>query len=362
MEILSGNVVIGGGVVGSWLHNSLISSGRESILVSDFNAPSQTLFSQGIIHGGTKYALGLRKSEIIKNIRSMPQIWDLGFSRKAKPFLPQEAILSENQMLIFPKSLMGRAKRSLVSRAVASTTSSGGLTNIMGKSFLSLNLNEKVLDPATLLSALCQGNMINSVVDSVDTYSGIVRLRNGHTLKSNRIFVCAGAGVEELVPQIKIQKRALCMFSVRSNRTLPDLFLHYIRGQKPLFTITSHSGVWYVGGEISEVSVDIDDHEASSMCLGALCGAFPELRKHKLSINCHRVDRIEPVTADNNRPNSPLIEHIGKATVILPVKLTFTPLLSNIAVRAASDQVYGVYRGEALSPKFFPIWRADEVL
>ena len=52
-------VVFGGGIAGLWLLNRLRDEGNDAILLeADGLGAAQTLASQGIIHGGLKYALG----------------------------------------------------------------------------------------------------------------------------------------------------------------------------------------------------------------------------------------------------------------------------------------------------------------
>ena len=54
-------VIFGGGVAGLWLLNAVRSAGYQAILFEKgHSAEAQTLASQGIIHGGLKYALQAR--------------------------------------------------------------------------------------------------------------------------------------------------------------------------------------------------------------------------------------------------------------------------------------------------------------
>ena len=54
-------VIAGGGIAGLWLLNVLRSKGYSAVLLEAGSlGGAQTLSSQGIIHGGMKYALGGR--------------------------------------------------------------------------------------------------------------------------------------------------------------------------------------------------------------------------------------------------------------------------------------------------------------
>ena len=51
-------VIVGGGIAGLWILSALRAEGYQTILLEkDALGAGQTLASQGIIHGGTKYAL-----------------------------------------------------------------------------------------------------------------------------------------------------------------------------------------------------------------------------------------------------------------------------------------------------------------
>lgn len=66
-------VIIGAGVAGLWLALRLERAGRSVALLEAHAAGAgQTAASQGIIHGGTKYALTNRLTGASESIRAMP--------------------------------------------------------------------------------------------------------------------------------------------------------------------------------------------------------------------------------------------------------------------------------------------------
>ena len=69
-------VIIGGGIAGLWLLNVLRSAGYGAVLIESGQlGGGQTLASQGLIHGGLKYALGGFPSRASEAIADMPERW-----------------------------------------------------------------------------------------------------------------------------------------------------------------------------------------------------------------------------------------------------------------------------------------------
>ena len=69
-------VIFGGGIAGLWLLDRLRQAGYQTLLLENKSlGAGQTRFSQGIIHGGTKYALTGKLTASSESIFAMPQIW-----------------------------------------------------------------------------------------------------------------------------------------------------------------------------------------------------------------------------------------------------------------------------------------------
>src|SRR5262245_41436193 len=68
--------VIGGGVAGLWCAAALGAAGYSCVLVErQALGAGQTIASQGIIHGGVKYALAGAASRASRAIAQMPETW-----------------------------------------------------------------------------------------------------------------------------------------------------------------------------------------------------------------------------------------------------------------------------------------------
>ena len=68
-------LIVGGGIAGLWLLAELRAKGYQVILASDELGKGQTIASQGIIHGGTKYALSGKLTGATLAIGDMPRLW-----------------------------------------------------------------------------------------------------------------------------------------------------------------------------------------------------------------------------------------------------------------------------------------------
>ncbi len=69
-------LIIGGGVAGLWLLNRLRNEGYQALLLEqEALGTGQTIASQGMIHGGIKYALGGKLTGASKAIADMPAHW-----------------------------------------------------------------------------------------------------------------------------------------------------------------------------------------------------------------------------------------------------------------------------------------------
>lgn len=69
-------VIIGGGIAGMWTLARLRAEGYNAILLEDEAlGAGQTRYAQGIIHGGTKYALTGKLTASSEAVSNMPLIW-----------------------------------------------------------------------------------------------------------------------------------------------------------------------------------------------------------------------------------------------------------------------------------------------
>src|SRR5437667_9548275 len=93
-------VIVGGGIAGLWLLNRLRQAGYSAILLeSNTIGGGQTSRSQGIIHGGIKFALQGNLTPAAEAISAMPRVWEACLQGKGEIDLSHVTVLSEHQNL-----------------------------------------------------------------------------------------------------------------------------------------------------------------------------------------------------------------------------------------------------------------------
>jgi len=121
-ESLSTDVlIVGGGVAGLWLNARLRRLGFATLLV-DKGAlgGGQSVKSQGIIHGGTKYALSGALTGASEAIADMPRRWREALEGKGELDLSGARLLSDAHYLWLPGTLAGNLTSFFASKAVRS--------------------------------------------------------------------------------------------------------------------------------------------------------------------------------------------------------------------------------------------------
>src|SRR3990167_3926957 len=102
-------IIFGGGVAGLWLLNRLRQSGFSAILFeSNALGGGQTNKSQGIIHGGLKYALQGKLTKEAQAMSDMPVRWQQCLTGKGEIDLSNVTILSQAHYLWSPRALTSK--------------------------------------------------------------------------------------------------------------------------------------------------------------------------------------------------------------------------------------------------------------
>src|SRR5690606_14074820 len=92
--------ILGGGVVGLWTLARLRSLGYSCVVLEAHAlGAAQSLASQGIIHGGVKYALTGAASKASRAIAEMPAIWNACLRGEGVIDLSAATTLAEHQHL-----------------------------------------------------------------------------------------------------------------------------------------------------------------------------------------------------------------------------------------------------------------------
>ena len=109
--------IIGGGIAGLWTLNQLRNRGFNAVLFEqDALGSYQTIGSQGMIHGGIKYALSGAWSGSSEAISAMPAIWRSCLKGEGKVDLRECKVLSEDFYLWSHTGLTSRVSSFFASK------------------------------------------------------------------------------------------------------------------------------------------------------------------------------------------------------------------------------------------------------
>ncbi len=358
-------LVIGGGIAGLWLFRTLNLQGYKAVLLeSDTLGGGQTIKSQGIIHGGTKYTLSGNLTKASQCIAGMPDRWRKALAGEGELDLSTARILCEYHYLWSPGGLGSRLTSFFASKALR-----GRVDQLKPEQFPDIfrhqgfrgkvyQLNEIVLDITTVIDSLMRG-LVNRAI-KVD-WNRDTRLvtRNGDIeyieieqgdekihLKANRYVTTAGEGTAGLmalwgVKEPRMQVRPLHMVMVRHDHPEP-IFAHCI-GTKPVprVTVTSHPDsdgkwVWYLGGEIAEEGNNRSPEEQIKVAKKEMSALLPWVDLSNAEWATLRVNRAEPKQSSLLRPDAAFCHAAGNGIVTWPTKLALAPNLSDEVIKMLS--------------------------
>lgn len=357
-ESLSTDVlIVGGGVAGLWLNARLRKQGFATVLVEKAAlGGGQSVKSQGIIHGGTKYALSGALTGASEAIADMPRRWREALAGNGELDLSGVRLLSDAHYLWSPGTLTGNLTSFFASKAVRSRVGQVKGNELppalqhpkfKGKVY---RLSELVLDVPSLIARLAElaGNSLLAAEQVEPLYEGndLVGLRvDGREIHAQRIVFSAGGGTAELLAalglqQPAMQRRPLHMVMVKA-LTLKPLYAHCLGGgTKPRITVTSHPAadgewVWYLGGDLAEADgVARDEASQIAAAKKELADLVPWIDLSAAHWATLRVDRAEPAQSSLARPDNAFIAEQGRLLVGWPTKLALSPDFADRALAA----------------------------
>ena len=352
--------IFGGGIAGLWLINILRKAGYSCVLLETGTlGGQQTLLSQGIIHGGLKYALGGSLSSESEAIAGMPDRWRACINGDGELDLRDVRVLSDTQHLWSAGSLASRFTTFFASRMLR-----GRIAKLKPAEYPSaLNdpqfrgsvyrLDDLVIDTPTLIEALATPHAEALLqYDPLQTRiewdnNGIRGIHlDGVTLQPRLTLLAAGAGNEKLLAgrqgdkpaALATQRRPLHMAMVR-HRLPHRLYAHCIgASNKPRLTVTTHdlpdgSLIWYLGGDLAERGVEMSEAALAGATRDELNLLFPWLNFSDAQISSVRIDRAEPREQGLVKPDNARAERDADTLVAWPTKLTLVPDLGERVLR-----------------------------
>ncbi|PID62778.1 MAG: hypothetical protein CR974_03280 [Gammaproteobacteria bacterium] len=336
-------VIIGGGIAGLFALAKLLRAGYRVVLLEQSALGNgQTLKSQGIIHGGTKYALRGKPTAAQRQIAHLPTFWRQCLAGEGEFDLSACRVLAEHHSLWAMPTLSSRVTGFFASKAMQShvTVLTGsekpnGLSHpdCCGRFY---RLDEPVLDVRSLLDVFVAQYGRFILTDCEIEYNGhAVSARRGDQtwlFHADKRMVTAGQGNADFAEQ---QLRPLQMVYVRVPKTFGRVFVHVLAASdKPRLTITTHDSdrtdeyIWYLGGNLAEKGAALSADKTIALAEAELAAIFPWLDFSSLAFNTVVINRAEGI-ANGKRPDTPMISVNGDTLVAWPTKLAMAPMLAD---------------------------------
>jgi glycine/D-amino acid oxidase-like deaminating enzyme len=351
--------IIGGGIAGTWALNLLRKRGYNVILLeADTLGAGQTLASQGMVHGGLKYALSGVLNGASEAIADMPRRWRACLEGKDDVDLRGTKLLSPTYYMFSADTALGRLRTFFASKAlrgrIDKVNKADWPAEFQGFNGVVYLLNDFVLDTADLLQTLTRehADRIFSCKADGDNIKSIITpttspARKGYdiclddmTLHATQLISCAGNGSGALikalgVPGLQVQQRPLKQVIVKPKHSV-SLYGHCLTGittNEPRLTITSsrRNGelVWYLGGQLADRGVQLSDDEQIASAKRELAICVPWLDWQDAEYSVLTVERAEPKQSSGLKPEQAYVIRQGDFIQCFPTKLTLAPDLGD---------------------------------
>lgn len=358
-------VVFGGGVAGLWILDACRRDGLSALVLESHSlGRGQTVWSQGILHGGLKYTLSGVLTRAAQSIRDMPAFWRACLAGERDPDLSPVTIRSPHCHLWRTESVRSRA--AMIGARVGLRTHSSVLAREARPAILKAcpgtvaQLDEQVIDPVSLMQ--CFGDRHQGRLLRIDTARGldlgldapgmvreiVVRspLSDRRLMIAPRCVVLAAGGGNAALRERSgldasaMQIRPLRMVMLRgATDRLPELNGHCVDGMRTRVTITSasdHAGhrIWQIGGEVAERGATMDDAATIALARRELLSVLPGFSPAGLEWSAYEAPRAEGRTPDGRRPEEPVILVEGNVITTWPSKFVLAPRLAEQTLAA----------------------------
>jgi glycine/D-amino acid oxidase-like deaminating enzyme len=350
-------VILGGGIAGLWLLNRLRAEGYAAVLLErSALGQGQSVASQGMIHGGMKYALGGSLTGASESIADMPAHWQRCLRGEGDVDLRGTQLLSDAYYMWPRNSLRSRFNAFFGSKAVRGKVDAVAPQlypdffkgHIDGPLY---RLQDIVLDVPSLLTTLAerQRAYIHRIDwsqarldhDGAGNVNALV-LDDGLRLQARLFIFTGGEGNDELLgalrpPQVAMQRRPLQMVVVKHSHPHP-VYVHCVSDQltaTPELTLTTHhcrdgASAWYLGGELAEAGAHIGQDEQIARAKQKVAELFPWCNMQDAQWRSFYISRAEAAQPGGKRPDHATVLPGGNALYCWPTKLTLAP---NLATR-----------------------------
>lgn len=341
-------LIVGGGIAGLWLNARLRQKGFATVLVERGSlGGGQSLKSQGIIHGGAKYALHGALTGASEAIADMPRRWREALAGNGELDLSGVRILSDAHYLWSPGTLAGNLTSFFASKAVR-----GRVDQVKGEQLPPAlqhpkfkgkvyRLAELVLDVPSLIARLAElagdSLLAGERIEPLQVNGELCGLAvDGREIRAQRVVLSAGAGNAELLAALGIEQPAQQLrplhMVLAKGPALKPLYAHCLGGgPKPRVTVTTHPAadgqwVWYLGGDLAEADgVARDEVAQIQAAQKEMAALLPWVDQSQTRWATLRVDRAEPAQSGLVRPDNAFLAEHQCLLVGWPTKLALAP-------------------------------------
>lgn len=348
-------IIVGGGVSGLWLAAECQARGIPCVVLEQGQlGGGQTLASQGMIHGGTKYALNGLLSQAATAIAEMPTRWLHALQGQGAVDLSGVTLAKDEQLLWSIDSMAHHLVGFFASKAMRSRMQridpceeEAFAAGFSGQLY---RLAEPVIVLPSLIARFAEqldGQVFQAKVTGLIQEQGaVVGVETTAGALRGEVILCAGAGNQALcemvdAPTPAMQRRPLAMTVATLATPIPDIFGHQLGAStKPKLTVSTHwvdnTQVLYLGGQLAEDGVHRDDASQCEQAALALHEGLRWLNPRIQSLSVFRIDRAEPATAAGGRPDHAFVERVASMWVCWPTKLALAPALADQVLNALS--------------------------
>jgi glycerol-3-phosphate dehydrogenase len=358
-------VIIGGGIAGLWLLNRLINQGYNAVLFEQHTlGNAQTIASQGMIHGGIKYALSGALNAGSEAIAAMPGHWRKCLAGEGDVDLRRTRILSDHFYLWSTGSLTSKLTSFFASKMtrgrVEPTPRDRGPEVFNHAKFRGnlYKLVDLVLDVPSLLQNLAQ-NVQERIFKINWQTARFVRSENGNIqtlilnndiqIEAQQFVFTAGEGNEFLMQQLGIQAPAMQRRPLKQVMVKHDapyaLYAHCMGSNpSPRLTVSSHRAedgkwVWYLGGDLATEGTQDPDEILIEKAKKELQELFSWVNFGKTEWRTVFLNRAEPKQNNLLKPDQAFAEiapECKNLIVAWPTKLTLAPDMANRVIDLVS--------------------------
>ncbi len=372
-------LIVGGGVAGLLTLDAVHRRGGRTWLVEHRAlGQGQTAWSQGIIHGGLKYALGGSAGAAARAVSHMPARWQAMLDGAAPPNL-SAVQMRAHQCAVWStggaRSIAGLlgAKLALQTRPEPwpEDTRPDALQGVPGGV---LKVGEPVLEPTSLLHTLAaqhEGRLIKGTIAAIEhsPESLVITVDDGPPIRTRTLVLLAGSGNASLRRQAGLETPAMQTRPLRmvlARGPLPDLNGHCIRGTKPWLTITTAAGegagrVWQIGGDVAEWGASQTPEATIRRAVADIGTALPKLDLTETEWSTYEALRAERTRPSGGRPDQPGLLEEGRVLTGWPTKMALAPVLADtIASKIPTGGVAPAVAGRWATPvPARPPWMED---